>query len=156
MHHTGMAEAVHKRTHWAIWLGLLLTALGIAGNVLSVSRLSTVAFTWLIVAAAVLGAILLVAGVVPAFRHPQQYSGKLWGTVLAALSLLLCAVSVVFFVFTRHLPRSAGAPQMGQRVPEFTLPNSSGQPVSLSQLLAGAPGAPPPKGVLLVFYRGYW
>ena len=157
MHPVAMAEATQKRTHWAVWLGLLLTVLGLAGNAVSFDTLSSTAFTWLIMAVPVLGAMFLVLGVVPAFRQPQAYRGKLWGSILAALSLLLCAASVLLFVFTRQLPSSRGAPQVGRRVPEFTLPDSSGQPVSLSQLLAGTSGAtPPPKGVLLVFYRGYW
>ncbi|HUJ40213.1 MAG TPA: hypothetical protein VLW54_06685 [Candidatus Acidoferrales bacterium] len=151
-----MTVAAHKRTHWAIWVGLLLTLLGFAGNALSLLRLSTIEFTWLVAAFAVLGALFLLLGVLPAFRNPREYRGKLWGSIVFALSLLLCAGEVTFFVFTRHLPRSSGAPQLGQRLPDFTLPDSSGQPVSLSRLLAGAPGAPPPRGVLLVFYRGYW
>jgi hypothetical protein len=156
MHPTGMAELAQKRTHWALWLGLLLTVLGAVGNGLSLDRLSTETSTWLIVAVPVLGVVFLLLGVIPAFRQPQVYRGKLWGSILTVLSLLLCAGSVTVFVFTRHLPRSAGAPQVGQRLPEFTLPDSTGKSVSLPQLLAGAPGSPAPKGVLLVFYRGYW
>lgn len=37
----------------------------------------------------------------------------------------------------------------GQLAPNFTLPDAAGQPVSLSELLAGGP-------VVLVFYRGNW
>ncbi len=151
-----MAEAVHKRIDWALWLGSLFTVLGVLGNGLSLRRLSSTTFTWFVVAFSVLGVVFLLLGVIPAFRQPQVYRGKLWGSILTALSMLLCAGSVMLFVFTRHLPRSAGAPQVGQRLPEFTLPDSTGQRVSLSQLLAGASGSPPPKGVLLVFYRGYW
>ena len=151
-----MVELAQKQTHWALWLGLLLSVLGAVGNGLSFARLSTEAFTRLIVALPVLGAVFLLLGVIPAFRRPQVYRGKLWGSTLTALSLFLCAASVMLFVFTRQLPRSAGAPQVGRRLPEFTLPDSTGQQVSLSGLLAGAPGSPPPIGVLLVFYRGYW
>lgn len=156
MHPIDMAEVMQKRIHWAFWLGLLLTVLGVLGNLLSSTRLSYAAFTWLVLAMSVLGVAFLFLGVVPAFRQPQAYRGKLWGSILSAVSLVLCAGSVAFFLFTRHLPTSAGAPQVGQRLPEFTLPDTTGQPVSLSQLLAGAPGSPAPKGVLLVFYRGYW
>ena len=151
-----MTETPHKRTHWAIWVGLLLTVIGAVGNGLSLNRLSTEASTWFFAALPVLGVMFLLLGVVPAFRWPQMYRGKLWGSILSALSLLLCACAILIFVFTRHLPRSAGVPQVGRRLPEFTLPDSTGQPVSLEQLLAGSPGAAAPKGVLLVFYRGYW
>lgn len=42
-----------------------------------------------------------------------------------------------------------GVPGMGDPVPEFTLPDAWGQPVSLLEHLAGGP-------VVLTFYRGAW
>ena len=39
---------------------------------------------------------------------------------------------------------------------DFTLPDSTDQPVSLAQLFSAAPGTAQPKALLLVFYRGYW
>jgi hypothetical protein len=59
---------------------------------------------------------------------------------------------------------------VGQKAPDFTLSDTNGKPVSLSELLStpingktmnapvgNAQQAPTsPKGVLLVFYRGYW
>jgi hypothetical protein len=71
----------------------------------------------------------------------------------------------------RDLPASSGAPQVGQKAPDFTLSDSNGNTVSLGQLLGsgaaatGTPGeasgattvgSPAPKAVLLIFYRGYW
>lgn len=41
------------------------------------------------------------------------------------------------------------AMQIGDRAPDFTLPDSQGQPVSLNALLADGP-------VVLTFYRGHW
>lgn len=43
----------------------------------------------------------------------------------------------------------AGAPRVGDRAPEFTLPDDAGRPVSLSSLLARNP-------VVLSFFRGRW
>jgi hypothetical protein len=151
-----MPDAAQEPSNGALWLGVLLTVLALVGNVLPLVTLLPVAFTWLVAAISALGAIFLVLGLVRTFRRPQPHRGKMWGSVVAVLSLLLCVGSAMFILFARHLPRSAGAPQVGQRVPEFTLTDSTGQNVSLSQLLAGAPGATPPKAVLLVFYRGYW
>jgi len=73
----------------------------------------------------------------------------------------LSLVVIALFVFTifingRWLPASKGAPQVGQRAPEFSLPDSSGKTVSLNELLTTPVNGNAPKGVLLVFYRGYW
>jgi peroxiredoxin len=58
----------------------------------------------------------------------------------------------------RELPSADSAPQVGQRVPDFTLADTSGKPLSLHQLLESSSQSPAatPKAVLLVFYRGYW
>jgi AhpC/TSA family len=40
-------------------------------------------------------------------------------------------------------------PKVGDRAPDFTLPNAAGQPVSLAGLLAKGP-------VVVSFYRGRW
>jgi len=61
-----------------------------------------------------------------------------------------------YFVVARWLPPSTGAPQVGQKVPEFTLPDSTGRQVSLNELLTTPIDGKAPKGVLLIFYRGYW
>jgi peroxiredoxin len=53
-----------------------------------------------------------------------------------------------------QLPLSTGAPYVGQKVPDFTLPDQHGKPVSLEGLLKPA-GAGEFKGLVLIFYRGY-
>lgn len=53
------------------------------------------------------------------------------------------------------LPESPGAPKVGEKAPDFTLPDTDGKPVTLSEVLKPrTPGEKP--WVLLVFYRGYW
>jgi hypothetical protein len=44
---------------------------------------------------------------------------------------------------------AAGAKKAGDQAPDFTLPNPSGEKVSLSRLLAQGP-------VVVTFYRGTW
>ena len=44
---------------------------------------------------------------------------------------------------------AARAKKAGDRAPDFTLPNSNGEPVHLAALLARGP-------VVLTFYRGTW
>ena len=102
--------------------------------------------------------LVIGVGVVRAFRQPQVYRGKISGVVLSFLSTAVLGFFVFsVFVGSRNLPRSHGAPQVGQRVPEFSLNDPDGKQVSLAELLATPlPSGAAPKGVLLVFYRGYW
>jgi hypothetical protein len=54
---------------------------------------------------------------------------------------------------------STDVPKVGEKAPDFSLPDGNEKPVKLSDVLAGpAPGMTGRKGtwVLLVFYRGYW
>ncbi|HTR47194.1 MAG TPA: hypothetical protein VMM16_07425, partial [Verrucomicrobiae bacterium] len=70
------------------------------------------------------------------------------------------------FYMARQIPASHGAPQVGQVAPDFTLPDSQNNAVTLSVLLnspfapngSAAPSAAPGKtaGAILIFYRGYW
>ena len=76
--------------------------------------------------------------------------------VIAGIVTLLGVGILAFFIVTvtvgsRKLPSAAGAPRVGQKAPEFALLNTSRKSVALSQLLASSP-----RGVLLIFYRGYW
>lgn len=151
-----MADVTEMRRNSAIWLGLLLILLAIGSNALYFVHVPAAPLPWLNLLLPILALLAVLTGVMRAFRRPQVYRGKIWGTILAVLTAVVCAGSVMFFRVARSVPRSTGAPQIGQRVPDFTLPDSTGQPVSLSQLLSSAPGAAPPKALLLVFYRGYW
>jgi peroxiredoxin len=57
----------------------------------------------------------------------------------------------------RQLLPSEGAPRVGQKAPDFTLPDQDGTPVTLSKLLGpGAGGRDRVNGVALIFYRGFW
>ena len=71
---------------------------------------------------------------------------------LLALGLLTSSLAA-----QKPLPASQGSPQVGQKAPGFTLPDTSGKSVKLSELLA-TPAVPGAKGpwLLLIFYRGYW
>jgi len=97
------------------------------------------------------GAILLGLGLVRAFGKPRAYRGKIFGPIFAVLSTLMIAFfCYVFFYELRQVPASMGAPRVGQRAPEFTLPDQNNKPVALADLLSDS------KAVVLIFYRGFW
>jgi hypothetical protein len=151
-----MSDAIQKHTNSALWLGLLITVLGVLSNLLYFLKVPAAALPWLNLTLPAIGLIFLLIGVVRAFGQSQIYRGKIWGSIAAGLAALFLAGSAWLFVEARKIPRSEGAPQVGQRVPDFTLSDSNGQPVALAQLFGASPGMSQPKAVLLVFYRGYW
>jgi len=152
-----MAETrVQKRT-LAPWMGLLLTVLGALSNGLPFVGFPAAPVPWTSLLLSMIGFVVVVLGLWRAFGQSAVYKGKLSGSIAAAFSLLFLAGAIVFFWSARHIPaESAAAPQVGQRVPDFTLPDSRGHSVSMTQLFSGAAGKEPPKALLLVFYRGYW
>lgn len=105
----------------------------------------------------VLGFGLVGAGIVRAYRSPERYRGKVLGPILGVLSLAVLGLFLFMtLINARQLPASAGAPKVGEKAPDFTLPDSQGRPVRLYSLLASPGGGAPGSWVILIFYRGYW
>ena len=98
----------------------------------------------------------LVTGLRLVIVRRKRYRRTITSLIVIVIGLLPAAFSMLGFVATRKLPSAADAPQVGQKVPDFTLPNALGKPVSLDDLLAAGSEAKTPKAVLLIFYRGYW
>lgn len=156
---TLISPATQRRTNSALWYGLLITLFGIATQFfyfLRPPRPISHVLPWINLLLPAIGLIFLFIGLVRAFSRSAVYSGKIWGSCVTVIALVLVAGNIVLFQKTRDVPNAAGAPQIGQRLPEFTLADSSGQPTSLSQLFAADTHGSRPKAVLLVFYRGYW
>ena len=155
-----MPDMIEKRWNWAVWLGFLL-ALGamLCNVVLLVNLPGQRAIPWLSVLLAVLALILVARGLQRAFGQPRVYRGKILSSILSLVSLLLAGVAFLTFFHARALPPSGAAPQVGQKAPDFTLADTTGQPVSLDLLFVPAPDdgqGVPPRAVLLIFYRGNW
>jgi hypothetical protein len=156
---TVISPAAQRRTNSALWYGLFITLAGIATQFFYFLRLPPPvphALPWINLLLPAIGLIYVVIGLARAFNQSAVYGGKIWGSVLTVIALLLVAGNAFLFRQTRAVPNSTGAPQVGQHPPEFTLPDSSGELTSLSQLFAASADSSPPKAVLLVFYRGYW
>jgi hypothetical protein len=155
-----MPDMIEKRRNWAVWLGFLF-ALGamLCNVVLFLGPPGQRAIAWLSVPLAVAALILLARGLQHAFGKPQAHPGKILSSIVSLVSLLLAGLAIFIFFHARALPPFGAAPQVGQKVPDFTLANTTGQPVSLDQLFLPATGnsqGVPPRAVLLIFYRGYW
>jgi hypothetical protein len=151
-----LRKTAHKNI--APWWGLLMAICAIGCNAaFFVSIPWQGAIAWLSLLFAALALVFLAVGLWRAYGQARVYGGKVLSVVLAVIALLPVGLSAVGFVATRKLPSAAAAPQVGQKVPDFTLPDTTGKPMSLDQLFAPAsPGSQSPKAVLLIFYRGYW
>jgi uncharacterized membrane protein len=133
--------------------------LGVFANVASFLTNAGSLILWLCLILPALGMVFLLLGLIRAFRERQVYGGRVAGVIITVLALVFFAFSTLGFFFARALPPSSHAPQVGQKAPDFTLTNTSGESMSLAQLLStpiDASAGTRPKAVLLVFYRGYW
>jgi hypothetical protein len=159
-----MPEILERRRNWAPWMAFLFILLAVALNVWTfVAPLRwTLVLVWLSFAAGLCALVYAALGASRAFKQPQVFGGKISSSIFSVLAILVCGLMALGWFSARALPASAGAPRVGQKAPEFTLADTQGNKVSLSQLLAGDPaaashtGGAPTKAVLLIFYRGYW
>jgi len=143
----------------AMWLGALFLFATILSNGLFFAKVpGQQALPWLNLLLGALAVAFCVTALRRSQSQPELRRGKAAGWTLSILSLLLLAFSMLGFFAARKLPSSNGAPQVGQKAPDFTLRDTKGVPVTLAQLLSSPiPGSSePPKAVLLIFYRGYW
>ncbi len=151
-----VANRVNSARIWA-----LLLAIGALSTnfVFFVNPPMQAALPWLSLLLAIGSLILLGVGLRRRGNGLHVYRGKALSIVLGVLTLLFAGASLYAFSHARALPNSAAAPQVGEQVPDFTLSDISGQPVSLDSLFQpplGDPSSPAPNAVLLIFYRGYW
>jgi len=153
-----MATEAKRAWNWLLWAGFGLSVVAFLSYfAVFVNFPSTRNFPWANLIVFAIAASLLVAGMRRAFGQAQFYRGKVFGSILSVLSALIFGVFVfAIFVYARHLPASAAAPKVGAKAPDFNLTDSDNRPVSLSNLLTEPVGGAAPKGVMLVFYRGYW
>jgi hypothetical protein len=139
--------------NWSLWTGFVLALAGLLTYPFFARFPVTRDFPWTNLALFAGGGILLLLGLVRAFGKPKLYRGKIFGPILSMLSLLVFAFFAygVFYI-VRQMPVSAGAPRVGEKAPEFTLPDQNGRPIALADLLSNRET----RGALLIFYRGHW
>jgi hypothetical protein len=147
-----------QRFNWQIWAGLLVSLAAFISYFLIFVRFpATRDFPWANLLLFVIAAVLLVVGIRRAFAPDRGRWSKVLASVLATVIVLVLAFFVFsIFIAARWLPASSAAPKLGQKAPDFNLLDTSGRPVALSELLSTPINGSAPKGVLLIFYRGYW
>jgi len=135
-----------------VWLGFGVALLAAFSYIPFFSRFpSTRDIPWANLLLFVAAGFLLGIGVYRAFAQPSRYRGKISGSTLSALSVVVFGL-FCFGVFyqARNIPSGDTALGVGQQAPDFTLAGVDGNLVTLSQLRQGQ------RAVLLIFYRGYW
>ena len=139
-----------RKRNWPLWVGFVVAVGGLFSYEYLVRFPITRDFPWANLLLFAIGAALLLVGLFRAFGRPQLYRGKVFGSIFAAIALLLISFfSYEIFYVLRQVPLSAQAPRIGEKAPEFSLPDQNGKQVALADLLS-------PKGAVLIFYRGHW
>ncbi len=147
-----------KNFNWQLWAGFVLTLFSfLSYPFLFIDYPFLRDFPWLNLFLFAVALGLLFLGLRRAFRPERKAISKVSAVVVATLGVLVMA----FFIFialieARRLPASAGAPQVGQKAPEFTVTDINNKSVMLTDLLTQPINNKPARGVLLIFYRGYW
>jgi hypothetical protein len=144
----------------SLWIGFLFALAGFLSYTFFAQFPVTRDFPWANLLLFAASAIFLVLGLFRGFGKTQVYRGKVFGPILATLGILMFGFfSYVFFYQLRQVPPSADAPHVGQKAPEFTLPDQNDKQVSLAELLlspVSSASTANANGVLLIFYRGFW
>ena len=149
-----------RRINWPLWTGLLLTiAAFMSYFFVFVWFPFTRDFPWANFLLFLFAGVVLFMGLRRGFAsdRPHPTRSKIVTVLVSVFCLAVMALFVfAYFVGGRMLPESKGAPQVGQRAPDFTLPDTTNKQVSLNELMTMPINGKTPRGVLLIFYRGYW
>jgi peroxiredoxin len=139
---------MNRRFNWQLWSGFALSAVAFATYFALFIRFPTTRdfpFPSLLLFA--IAIVLLIIGLRSAQRRrPLAWIVTILGFAIAAFFCF------AVFIGSKQLPVSETAIAVGAKAPDFVLLDINRKPVALSQLLA----IPSNKGVVLIFYRGYW
>src|SRR5437899_6153347 len=137
-----MPEPTERRRNRAPWIALLLALAAMLSNAgFFLGLPGQKAIPLLSLALAIAALVCAVIGVARALRQPLVYGGKVSSSILGVVSLLIGVFAGFAFIQARSLPVATGAPQVGQKAPNFTLAETHGIQVSLDELLGRAPGS---------------
>src|SRR5688500_99385 len=116
---------MNRNWNWSLWAGFLLVLAGLLSYVPFFALFPiTRDFPWVNLLMFAAGGALLAVGLVRAFRRPEQYRGRIFGSAMGLLSVVGSGLFCFgLFYFARQLPASAAAPRVGAKAPDFTLPD---------------------------------
>ena len=142
------------RVNWQLWSGFLLSIFAfVSYPTLFVQSPVTRDLPWVNVILFLVALVLLFFGLRRAFGPGRGMISRFGAVVLGLISIASLSLFIlVAFVAATWLPKSEAAPKVGARAPDFVLTDSKGDKVSLAELR----GSSDTRGVLLIFYRGYW
>jgi hypothetical protein len=139
-----------RKWNWPLWIGFIVAVGGLFSYEFFAQFPITRDFPWANLLLFGIGGALLLIGLFRASGRPQLYRGKIFGSIFIAIALVLFAFfSYEIFYVLKQVPLSAQAPRIGEKAPEFSLPDQNGKQVALADLLS-------PNGAILIFYRGHW
>lgn len=146
-----------KSRNWRLWVGFVIALLAPFAY-FSLFEIVPGAL-WISITLFVVAFILLIAGLRRAFAQPESYRGKIAGPILSVFALLMVgALAGGNYMMRQAYSQARNAPRVGDKAPEFALTDAAGRKVTMTQLLSTplAGSGRVPRGVVLVFYRGYW
>jgi peptidoglycan/LPS O-acetylase OafA/YrhL len=143
---------VKRRLNIPIWAGFAVVIAAVGSYIPIFTQFPvTRDIPWANYLLFLLGGALLAVGVRRAFRDPEHYRGKISGSILAVLSVALLALFLGNILYvTKQIPSAESGLRAGQPAPPFVLQDIAGNRVASSDLWKGH------RGVVLIFYRGYW
>lgn len=132
--------------NWPLWAGLVL-------SIVAFITYPTIFVRWVLTRDVPWANFLLFAfALALLFLGVRRAARKTVPIVVVCVGVAMFAFFLLFvFVGMKMLPASPNAPRVGAKAPAFTLLDANRRAVSLDQLLATSP-----RGVMLIFYRGYW
>jgi len=136
-----------RRWNFSLWTGFLIVLAGL-GSYIPFFALFPVTrdFPWANLLLLAIGGVLVCVGLTRAFKQPEVYRGRIFGSILVVLSIAAIGLfGYGLFYEARQIPSATAAPRVGEKAPDFTLPSTAGQKVKLSDFKGK-------KNVVLAFY----
>lgn len=144
----GEGKSPPRRNH-AIWLGVLLSLVGMLTYIPTVRVPALRDFPWINLPLMIAGVVISALGLWRSVKQPFLYRGKRLSVLGLATSLTLTGLFCYgLFFLAAQLPALTETTRVLTRAPEFALKDQNGLPASLGSFRG--------RKLVVTFYRGYW